>query len=275
MPSGAVHPNITTNVGVARRWGPSALINVIVVMDSGLAHRAPRNDEGELCPSGCGTMARRARFCASHRPQISGLSAPSRALSEGRIMVVTKRWRGMRWTQAVSKDERYRCGRQSRGSWRPTLASSLRSNLQATVANKPDHRGERGISRKPLCRGCPGASAEPVCSCAPLLPLRMRPRVQRAPGIPCALWLWRGKLMARTRAICVARMRSHIHHRRHSGARLFLGASPESIQPRSLRPNEFRFRAARAPGMTTEKATGASRNDEGGREACAKGRVGE
>src|SRR6185437_13716492 len=29
-------------------------------------------------------------------------------------MVVTKRWRGMRWTQAVSKDERYRCGRQSR-----------------------------------------------------------------------------------------------------------------------------------------------------------------
>ena len=29
------------------------------------------------------------------------------------------------------------------------------------------------------------------------------------------------------------------------------------------------------PGMTTEKATGASRNDEGGREACAKGRVGE
>jgi hypothetical protein len=25
---------------------------------------------------------------------------------------------------------------------------------KATVANKPGHRGERGISRKPLCREC-------------------------------------------------------------------------------------------------------------------------
>ena len=33
------------------------------------------------------------------------------------------------------------------------------------------------------------ASAEPVCSCASFyLPLHMRPRVQRAPGLPCALF---------------------------------------------------------------------------------------
>ena len=38
----------------------------------------------------------------------------------------------------------------------------------------------------------PGASAEPVCSCAhPLSPLRTRPPVQRAPGIPCTLPLSR------------------------------------------------------------------------------------
>ena len=103
-------------------------------------------------------------------------------------MVVTKRWRGMRWTQAVSKTSGTDADGKAERSWRPTLASSPVEFIhKATVANKPDHRGERGISRKPLCRGCPGASAEPVCSCAPLLPLRMRPRVQRAPGIPCAL----------------------------------------------------------------------------------------
>ena len=103
-------------------------------------------------------------------------------------MVVTKRWRGMRWTQAVSKTNDIDADGKAVWSWRPTLASSPVEFIhKATVANKPDHRGERGISRKPLRRGCPGASAEPVCSCAPLLPLRMRPRVQRAPGIPCAL----------------------------------------------------------------------------------------
>ena len=103
-------------------------------------------------------------------------------------MVVTKRWRGMRWTQAVSLTNDTDADGKAVWSWRPTLASSPVEFIhKATVANKPDHRGERGISRKPLCRGCPGASAEPVCSCAHLLPLRMRPRVQRAPGIPCAL----------------------------------------------------------------------------------------
>ncbi|WP_423960993.1 hypothetical protein, partial [Bradyrhizobium sp.] len=42
---------------------------------------------------------------------------------------------------------------------------------------------------KPLRRECRSVSAEPVCSCALLLLflLHARPRVQRAPGIPCAL----------------------------------------------------------------------------------------
>ena len=222
-------------------------------------------------------------------------------------MVVTKRWRGMRWTQAVSKTSDTDADGKAVWSWRPTLASSPVEFIhKATVANKPDHRGERGISRKPLCRGCPGASAEPVCSCAPLLPLRMRPRVQRAPGIPCALWLMEGQVFEQNSD---ATYRENAHGRhceerqrrsnpclrlpRHGllrGARndrnnpppsfrgAPLGANPESIQPRILRPNGFQVRAiarpgmtkernlrqAVHPGMTTERAapTGASGNDE-------------
>ena len=61
--------------------------------------------------------------------------------------------------------------------------------LGATVTNKLwSRRGEHGISRKPLRREGRTASAEPVCSCAfSLSALHMRPRVQRAPGLPCAL----------------------------------------------------------------------------------------
>jgi Neuraminidase (sialidase) len=41
-------------------------------------------------------------------------------------MVVTKRWRGMRWTQAVSKTSDTDADGKAVWSWRPTLASSLR-----------------------------------------------------------------------------------------------------------------------------------------------------
>jgi len=42
------------------------------------------------------------------------------------------------------------------------LASSLREKTQATVSNKPGHRGEREVSRKPLRAGMPGYSGGPV-----------------------------------------------------------------------------------------------------------------
>src|SRR6476646_4615278 len=38
----------------------------------------------------------------------------------------------------------------------PMLASSLREEAQATVSNKPGHRGEHEISRKTIARGMPG-----------------------------------------------------------------------------------------------------------------------
>jgi Neuraminidase (sialidase) len=39
-------------------------------------------------------------------------------------MVVAKRWRGMRWTQAVSKTSDTDADGKAVWSWRPTLASS-------------------------------------------------------------------------------------------------------------------------------------------------------
>src|SRR5258705_7563079 len=38
----------------------------------------------------------------------------------------------------------------------PMPASSLREEAQATVSNKPGHRGEREVSRKTIARGRPG-----------------------------------------------------------------------------------------------------------------------
>src|SRR6202043_1497620 len=78
-------------------------------------------------------------------------------------------------------------------SWRPDAGVKLAGSIPPmTVARKPGHRGEHGISRKPLRRESRIASAEPVCSCAFFCAfLHTRPRVQRAPGFPCAL-LFRG-----------------------------------------------------------------------------------
>src|SRR6266436_5556892 len=42
------------------------------------------------------------------------------------------------------------------------LASSLREEAQATVSNKPGHRGEREVSRKTIACGNAGCSGGPV-----------------------------------------------------------------------------------------------------------------
>src|SRR6478672_13631802 len=44
----------------------------------------------------------------------------------------------------------------------PMLASSLREEAQATVSNKPGHRGEHEVSRKTIARGMPGRSGVTV-----------------------------------------------------------------------------------------------------------------
>ena len=45
---------------------------------------------------------------------------------------------------------------KSCGSGAPMPASSLREDAQATVSNKPGHRGEHEVSRKTIARGMPG-----------------------------------------------------------------------------------------------------------------------
>ena len=66
------------------------------------------------------------------------------------------------------------------------------------MAKKPAHRGEREVSRKAIAQGMSECFRCPVCSCAPNAQFRhTRPRVQRAPGIPCALWFERGKRIER------------------------------------------------------------------------------
>src|SRR5258708_5036505 len=64
---------------------------------------------------------------------------------------------------AAASGEQQRAGRmtlkrtaKSCRSDAPMLASSLREDAQATVSNKPGHRGEREVSRKTIARGMPG-----------------------------------------------------------------------------------------------------------------------
>ena len=60
------------------------------------------------------------------------------------------------------------------------------------------HRGERVISRKAIAQGMSDVLRCPVCSCAHFLcTLRMRSRVQRASGIPCALCLEGEEILAK------------------------------------------------------------------------------
>jgi hypothetical protein len=103
-------------------------------------------------------------------------------------------------------------------SWHPLLVSSCRWRSRsdrigmaikpaATVTRRIRRRGEHGISRKTIAQGMPDASAEPVCSCAcSLCTLHTRPRVQRAPGIPCSLIFSRDGIRAKLRAHRAARM---------------------------------------------------------------------
>src|SRR3981081_4851242 len=87
--------------------------------------------------------------------------------------------------------------------WHPLLVSSWRRrvdptgfrqafNPSATVTRRIRRRGERAISRQTIAQGmseCSACTCMLVCVFLCTL-LHTRPRVQQAPGIPCALLLW-------------------------------------------------------------------------------------
>src|SRR6478672_4623655 len=96
---------------------------------------------------------------------------------------------------AAASGERKRAGRmmlqrtaKSCRSDAPMLASSLREEAQATVSNKPGHRGEHEVRRKTIARGCrviSGVTVVTTLGC--LFSFGPEAAAHRAPGIPCAL----------------------------------------------------------------------------------------
>ena len=100
--------------------------------------------------------------------------------TRGASAIVTNVGRGAVDAEAAT-DERGLSVRQRRVVLTPR---GWRRRWQQCMA----HRGERVISRKAIAQGMSDCLRCPVCSCAHFLcTLRMRPRVQRASGIPCAL----------------------------------------------------------------------------------------
>jgi hypothetical protein len=113
---------------------------------------------------------------------------------EGRFAIVTNAGRDAVDASGATDESAELRTAKSCGPGAPTLALSFVEMIcEATVAKEPGHRGEHEVSRKPLRGESRSDSAEPVCSCAfSYVHLHARPRVQRAPGFPCALYLPRG-----------------------------------------------------------------------------------
>src|SRR5436190_17433651 len=101
---------------------------------------------------------------------------------------------------------------KSCGSDAPMLASSLREEAQATVSNKPGHRGEHEGNRKTIARGMPGRSGVTVVTTLVCFTyhLHARLRAHRAPGIPCALCNRRTGNSGKPRVHGAARSRSYV-----------------------------------------------------------------
>jgi hypothetical protein len=77
------------------------------------------------------------------------------------------------------------------------------------VARKPGHRGEHEASRKTTAQGKPEL-LRLTCGPTPVLFVARGPRVQPAPGFPCALSIERGSTRQRPRGIlCRGNADSH------------------------------------------------------------------
>src|SRR5438132_10092933 len=90
-----------------------------------------------------------------------------------------------------------------------SLREGVILQLQATVATKANHRGERGATVKTIAQGGPVAPPVPVVTCARTLSLRARLWVQCAPGLPAPSSIRGSKTRSKTRTNGVARMRAY------------------------------------------------------------------
>ena len=125
---------------------------------------------------------------------------------EGRIMVVTKRGmgcggRGSVVARFMRVDERRCCVRRSRVVLTPRCWRQVPGKLTLLGGDggkKADHRGEHDINRRAIAQGRPDAlrfTCMLVCA-FPRASMHTRPRVRRAPGLPCALCLKRANVIA-------------------------------------------------------------------------------
>src|SRR5258706_7224992 len=94
----------------------------------------------------------------------------------------------------------------------PMPASSLREEAQATVSNKPGHRGEREVSRKTIAQGRPGLLR---CTCGDYARVFVFTTHEAAGALGTRhslrpLFPWARTIFATTRAISAARSRSRI-----------------------------------------------------------------
>jgi hypothetical protein len=160
----------------------------------------------------CGKVTRRANHQKSVHPcaqkdsaqpvgQIRDTNSPRLTRREGRCARHETRG-GMRWTRRLRTTNPSARGRRSRvvlapRCWRQVREDALRV-LRVMVAREPVTRESSKQAVTPSRREGRAASAEPVCSCAFFsVLLHTRPRVQRAPGLPCALFAyWRRKFQA-------------------------------------------------------------------------------
>ena len=116
----------------------------------------------------------------------------------------------------LARDERHSsrtaksCGPDARNAG---VKSSRGQRLSGAMVSKgSDSPGRARISRRAIAQGRPECSRFTcmlVCAflCASM---HTRPRVRRAPGLPCALCVLGGGRYCKPRAPCVARMRKHV-----------------------------------------------------------------
>jgi len=167
------------------------------------------------------------KYFGFHTPQITSRTFRIPSHTEGRFAIVTDVGHGMRWTrQRLARDgiagrverpvsdqqhaDERRCyvrrsrvvltprrWRQGCGYWVGPTGRGHNISPQTTVAKEPGHRGEHEVSRKAIACGDAGRFRCTRCySCAfHHHQAHTRLRVQRAPGIPHALY-WGRKINA-------------------------------------------------------------------------------
>src|SRR5258707_9785868 len=191
----ALHPSLYGVWGRDSRFTKSG---TALPLQQGPENRAP-NDFGN------------SEISLANRPKSLLYRSPSRP-KRGALRTSSTRG-GMRWTLAA-RETSAACWRTAKScrSDAPMPASSLREGAQATVSNKPGHRGEREVSRKTIARGMPGLFRCDRGDYARVLCLisHARLRVHWAPGIPCALCFSGASGLAKPRADHAAGSRGRI-----------------------------------------------------------------